>query len=132
MWYSHQVCSRLFIFFSPMITNRFFFHSPHLPHIFIFSLTPSTKTFCLSFIPSQSNSHIFLQSHLLSQTLSSPSMAPKSKKSSYILSIDAFHLTCWNGAVRLTMAPSLTYRSQQHLSESVRTESASFSNFSYY
>ena len=104
MQYSHQVCSRLFIFFSLMVTNRFFFHSLHLPHLFIFSLTPSTKTFCLSFIPSQSNSHLFLQSHLLSQTLSSPSMAPKSKKSSYILSIDAFHLTCQNGEVRLAKA----------------------------
>ncbi|KAK9998130.1 hypothetical protein SO802_017733 [Lithocarpus litseifolius] len=35
-------------------------------------------------------------------------MAPKSKKSFHILSIDAFHLTRWNGAVWLMTTPSFT------------------------
>ena len=132
MQFSHQVCSRLFIFF-------FFFQQ--LPIIFFFSFSLSslisshsptlfTKTFCFSLIPSLSDSHLLLQSQLLSQTLSFPSMAPK--KSSYILSIDAFHLTCWNGVVRLTTAPPLTCRSQQHLLEGARVGSISFLNFSHF
>ena len=47
-------------------------------------------------------------------------MAPKSKKSSYIPSIDAFHLTHWNGVVRLAEALPLTYKLQQHLSDGAR------------
>ena len=115
-----------------MVTNHFFFHSLHLPHLFIFSLTPSTKTLCLSFIPSQSNSHLFLQSHILSQTLSSPSIAPKSKKSSYILSTDALHLTRWNGVIRLAEDPPLTYKSQQLLFEDARVGSVSVFLFFFF
>jgi len=59
-------------------------------------------------------------------------MVPKSKKSSYILSTDAFHLTRWNGAVRLTTAPPLTYGSQQYLSEGARAGLVNFSNFSQF
>ena len=132
MQFSHQVCSRLFIFFSnsyqPFLFLFILFISPISSH----SLTLSTKALCLSLIPSQFDSHLLLQSLLLSQTLSSPSIAPKSKNSSYILSIDAFHLTRWNGAIRLTTAPPLTYRSQQHLSEGARVGSVNFSNFSHF
>ena len=130
--FSYQVCSRLFIFFSnvyqPFLFLFILFISPISSH----SLTLSTKAFYLSHILSQSDPHLLLQSQFLSQTLSSPSMAPKSKKCSYIISTDSFHLTRWNGAVRLTKAPPLTYRSQQHLSEGVRAGSVSFSKFSHF
>ena len=102
--------------FSLTVTNPFYLFL----FFFIFSLTLSTKNFCLSLIPSQSDPHLLLQSPILSQTLSSPSIAPKSKKSSYILSTNAFHLTHWNRVVRLTKASPLTYRSQQHLFKGVR------------
>ena len=36
-------------------------------------------------------------------------MAPKAKKSSYVLFVDAFHLTRWIGATRLVGLPPLTY-----------------------
>ena len=115
-------------FFSNGYQPFLFFHSFHLPHLFIFPLTLSTKTSCLSLIPSQSDPHFLLQSQLLSQTLSFTSMAPKS----YDLSTDAFHLTRWNGAVRPTAGPPLTYRSQQHLLKGARAGSVSFSNFSHF
>ena len=118
----------LHLFFSATATNRFYFYFFIL---FIsltssYSLTPFTKSFCLPLIPSQSNPHLLLQSQLLSQTLSSLSMAPKSKKSSYILSTDAFHLTHWNGVVRLAEALPLTYKLQQHLSDGARARSVIF------
>ncbi|KAL0015416.1 hypothetical protein SO802_002485 [Lithocarpus litseifolius] len=40
-------------------------------------------------------------------------MAPKAKKSSY--SYDAFHLTRWSGAMRLTGSPPLTYWAENHI-----------------
>ena len=115
---SYQMFFSIFIFFISLISSH--------------SLTLSTKAFCLSHILSQSVPHPLLQSQFLPQTLSSPSMAPKSKKCSCIISTDSFHLTHWNGAVRLTKAPPLTYRSQQHLSEGARVGSVSFSNFSHF
>ena len=42
-------------------------------------------------------------------------MAPKAKKSSYILSSNAFHLTCWSEATRLVGPPPLTYRPENHI-----------------
>ena len=108
----HCAHTYLFIFFLQRLPTISFFHSLHLPPLFIFLLTLSTKTSCLSLIPSQSDPH--------------PLMAPKSKKSSYILSTDAFHPTHQNGVVRLTTAPPLTYRSQQHLSKGARARLVSF------
>ena len=126
--------------FSPTVTNHFFFlfilfislvssYSLTLQLLFFFF---PTKASTLSLIPSQSNFHLLLHSQLLSQTLSSPSMAPKSSKSSYILSTDILHLTCWNGAVRLMTTPHLNYRSQQHISKGARIGSVSFPNCSYF
>ena len=119
-----------FHLFSPTVTNHFFFSFSLSSFISSHSLTLSTKAFFLSLSPSQSDLRLLLHSQLLSQALSSPSMTPKSKKSSYILSTDAFPLTHWNGVVRLTTTSTLTYRSQQHLSEGTRARSISFSNFS--
>ena len=53
-------------------------------------------------------------------------MAPKAKKSSYILSVDAFHLTHWSGAMRLVGPPPLTYLPKNHIPMG---ESVSFSFF---
>ena len=55
-------------------------------------------------------------------------MAPKAKKSSYIQSFDAFHLTCWNGAMRLVGPSSLTYWPENHIPMS---ESVSFFIFKF-
>ena len=96
--------------------------SLHILYLFNFSsffFCTKASTLSLSF-PSQIYSNL-LQSQLLSQTLSSPTMAPKSRKSSYVLSTDIIHLTHWNGVVRLTAAPTLSYRSQQHILEGART-----------
>jgi len=59
-------------------------------------------------------------------------MALKSKKGSYIFSNDTFHLTRWNGVVRLNGTPSLTYRSQHHLSEVAKAELVSFFHFFHF
>ena len=56
-----------------------------------------------------------LFSHFLSRLSSSLSMAPKAKKTSYILSSDAFLLTRWSGAMRLMEFPSLTHRLENHI-----------------
>ena len=90
--------------FSPMVTNHFFssflLHSLHLPHLF--SLHPLIL----------SNSSIFSFSLFLS---SSSPMAPKAKKSFYVLFADAFHLTRWIGTTRLVGPPPLTYRLENHI-----------------
>ena len=107
--------------------------SLHILYLFNFcSFFSSTKAFAFSLISSQSDFHFLLQSQLFSQTLSSPSMAPKSRKISNVLSTDVFYLTRWNGVVRLTATPHLTYRSQQHNLEGARTGSVSFSHFSHF
>ena len=56
-------------------------------------------------------------------------MAPNAKKTSYILSSDAFLLTHWSGAMRLTKSPSLTHRPENHIPIA---ESVSFSKFSHF
>ena len=132
----------LTLHFSPTVTNRFFFlfilfislissHSLTLQLLSLFFFF-SAKVSTLSLIPSQSDFYLLFHSQLLSQILSSPSMAAKSQKSSYVLSIDILHLIRWNGAVRLSVAPFLTYKSQQYISEGVRTGSVSFSNFPHF
>ena len=66
-----------------------------------------------------------------SMTLDRPEHTPpKSKKTLYLLLSDAFNLTHWNGEIRLTKSPLLTYRPQDHLSEDARAVLVSFSNFS--
>ena len=131
----------LTLHFSPTVTNRFFLlfilfislissHSLTLQLLSLFFFSAKVST--LSLIPSQSDFYLLFHSQLLSQILSSPSMAAKSQKSSYVLSIDILHLTRWNGAVRLSAAPPLTYKSQQYISEGVRTGSVSFSNFPHF
>ena len=62
------------------------------------------------------------------------SMAPKSKtkKTSYVLSSNAFNLTRRNGAIRLNESPPLTYKPQDYLSEGARAELLNFSNFSHF
>ena len=101
--------------FSPMVTNHFFssflLHSLHVPHLF--SLHPLIL----------SNSSIFSFSLFLS---SSSPMAPKAKKSSYVLFANAFHLTCWSRATRFVGPPPLTYRPKNHIPLG---ESVSFSFF---
>ena len=128
MQFSHQACSRLFLsfFFSSNSYQPFLFFHSLSSFISSHSLTLSTKTFCLSLIPLQSDHHLLLHSQPLSQILSSPSMAPKFEKSSYIVSTNAFHLTNGNKVVRLTIALPLTYRLQQHLSKGARVGSVSF------
>jgi len=106
-------------------------HSLHLLHLFIFFTTP------LSFLSTKASLPSFFSSHLLilsfSQTLSfslflssSPSIAPKAKKSSYVLSSYAFHLIHWSGATRLVGPPPLTYQPENHIPMG---ESVSFSFF---
>ena len=123
--------------FSPIVTNLFFFlftsfissHSLSFQLLFILFLY---KSLCpLSHSPHNLTSY-FLQSQLLSQTISSPSMVPNSRKSSYVLPIDILHLTHWNGVVSLTAAPPLAHKSQQHISEGARTGLVNFLNFPHF
>ena len=120
-----------------MVTNRFLssflLHSLHLPYLFTFFATPlsflSTKTSLHPFFSSLLDSLILSNflSFSLSPFLSSSSpMVPKAKKSSYVLSVDAFHLTRWSGATRLVEPPPLTYRPENHI---LMGESVSFSFF---
>ena len=126
--------------FSPMVPSHFFssllLHSLHLPHLFIFLITPlsffSTKTYFPSLFSSLPDSLIFLNSLFFSFSpfLSSSSpMAPKAKKSSYVLSVDAFHLTHWSGATRLVGPLPLTYWPENHIPMG---ESASYSFFPHF
>ena len=128
--------------FSPMVTNCFFsFHSLHLSHLFIFSPTPqlpsflSTKLLTSLLLPST----IWLLSPKSPHLKLSPrpsslifSMVPNSKKTSYMISSNAFNLTHWNWAVRLNESLSLTYRPQDHLLKGVRIGLVSFSKFSHF
>ena len=134
--------SRLFKFFL-MVTNRFFSFSSYFSSssssLHILSNSP-TSIFSLYKTPyfSLTSSHnliLLKYSHLkLSSSPSSLifSMAPKSKKTFYVFSNDAFNLTCWNEVVRLNESPPLTYKPQDHLSEGARVGSISFSNFSHF
>ena len=99
-----------------------FLHSLHPPHLFTFFITPlsylSTKTTLPSFFSSLLDSLILLNPLIFSFSLilsSFSPMAPKAKKSSYILSFDAFHLTPWSGAMRLVGLPPLTYQPENHI-----------------
>ena len=122
--------------FSPTVS--FLFPSLHLPHIFIFSLTLQLLlSLYRSFYPFSLPFTIWLLLfHILSFFLKlSPSlsflissMAPKSKKTSYMLSSDAFNLTAWSGVVRL-MEPLPIYRLEDHLSANARNRLVSFSFF---
>ena len=108
--------------FSPTVTDHFFFLSfSSSPSFFTFPLTfllPSFlyETLSLSLILPH---NLILSSHTLSfeilslsQIRSSSPMIPKSKtkKTSYVLSNDAFNLSHSNRAVRLTNSPPLTCR----------------------
>ena len=114
------MCSRLFIFPNDYQPFLFLLHSLHLPQLFTFFLTLQLplsllyKTFPLFPFPHTIwLSHSLktpLFSHFLSRFSSSPSMASKAKKTSYVLSSDVFLFTCWSGAVWLMEPPSLTYR----------------------
>ena len=135
MYFSHLMPSRLFIIFST-VTNCFFSFSSyflHLPHLFIFSLTLQFlfilyKNLSLSLI----SSSLAIWTLILSQTLSSSPMSPKAKKTSYMITGKVFNLTCQVGATRLMESPPLIHRPQNHLSEDMRTELVSFSNFSHF
>ena len=108
------MCSLLFIFFSNhYLLFLFVLHSFHLPYLFRFFITllffPTKTSFSLFLTPSGSLKTLSF-SHFLSSLSSSPLMAPKAKKSSYILSSNAFQLTCWSGVVRLMGPPPLIYQ----------------------
>ena len=123
------------------VTNCFFFFSILFISLISFSffITLQLPLFSLQKLPSSlfSSHHLILShslktpsfSHFLSRLSSSPSMAPKAKKTSYVLSSYAFLLTCWSGAVRLTESPSLTYWPKNHIP---MVEFVSFSNFSHF
>ena len=128
--------------FSSIVTNRFFLlfilfislissHSPHLSNFHLFSLQNPAS---LPFFPTIW--FLSLKSRHLKLSLSPSSfifsMAPKSKKTSYVLSSDAFNLIHWNGVVRLNESLPMTYRPQDHLLEGARTGSVSFSKFSHF
>jgi len=129
-------------FFQWLLTVSFLFLliSLHLSHFFTFSLTLqlpsflSTNTLCpsLSFPHNLIFSFQILSSKTLSLLNSLISMAPKSKKSSYVISSNVFNLTCWNRAMRLNESPLLTHWPHNDLSESARTELVSFSNLSHF
>ena len=109
----------------------FLLHSLYLPHLFTFLITflsffLSTKTSLSSHFLTLPFSQTLLFPHFLS---SSSLMAPKAKKTSYVLSSNAFHLTYWNGAKRL-MGPSLlTYRLENQIP---MAEFVSFQTFSHF
>ena len=80
--------------FAPTVTNiSFFLHSLHLPYLFIFSITlffSLYKNLPLLFLFFTLSDSLIL---LFSKLFSFSPMVPRAKKSSYILSFDAFHLT---------------------------------------
>lgn len=126
-----------------MVTNHFFSFlliSLHLPHLFTFSLTHQLPSFFYKFLFIFFHLFTFslilphnliLFSHTLTQNCLSlsNSMAPNSKKSSYVISNGVFNLTRWNGVVRLNDPLSLTHRPSDHLSENAQTRLVSFLNF---
>ena len=56
-------------------------------------------------------------------------MAPKSKKTSYVLSSNTFNLTRWSRAIRLLEPPSLIYQPKDHLLANAQAKLVSFSFF---
>ena len=137
--FSHQVCSHLFIFPNDCQPFLFLLHSLHLPHLLTFFITLQLpffflyKNFHLLSFPHiiwfSSSFKAPSFSHSLSRLSSSPQMAPKAKKTSYVLFSDTFFLIHWSGAVRLMKPPSLTYRPENHIPIA---EFVSFSNFSHF
>ena len=128
------MCSHLFIFsngYQPFLffSSSSLSSSPSHLHILhnssLFSLYKNLSSFFSSLPDSLilSNSLIF---PFLPFFSSSSQMAPKAKKSSYILSADAFHFTRWNGATRLVGPLPLTYWPENHIPIG---ESISFSFF---
>ena len=131
------MCSCLFIFSNGCQLFIFFFF------FFSFSLSPSPlhilhNSTLFSLYKNLSPLFLFLTpfDSLISQTLSfslllssSSSMAHKAKKSSYVLSSNAFHLTRWSGATRLMGPPPLTYQPENHIPMG---KSVSFSFFSHF
>ena len=101
------MCSHLFIFPQRLPTDSFF---PHLPHLFIFSLLFNFSHFFFLFFFSIKASTLspsftiwfFLLAFSLKLSASLhfliSSMAPKSKKTSHMLSSNAFNFTCWSGS----------------------------------
>ena len=59
-------------------------------------------------------------------------MAPKTKKTSYMISNEVFNLTHWDGAIRLTESPPLILKPQNHLSKGAQARLVSFSNISHF
>ena len=89
----------------------------------------SLQSFCLSLLflhPLINLKSIFLK------ILSSSPMAPKTKKSSYMITVDNFNLTRWIGAIRLNESPPLLYRSMEHLLDNAWLGLVSFPNFSHF
>ena len=119
------MCSRLFIFsnsyqlFIFLFSSSFSSFPSHLHILYNSSLFSLYKNLHLLFLfltisdsPTLSNFLISLFSLFLS---SSPSMAPKAKKSSHVLFANAFRLTHWSRAVRLVGSPPLTYQPKNHI-----------------
>jgi len=59
-------------------------------------------------------------------------MAPKTKKTSYMIFGKVFNLTRWDGAIRPIESPPLIFRPQNHLSEGAWMGLVSFIKFSYF
>ena len=136
------MCSHLFIFPQRLPTDSFF---PHLPHLFIFSLLFNFYHFFFLFFFYTKASALspsftiwfFLLAFSLKLSASLhfliSSMAPKSKKTSHMLSSNAFNFTCWSGAVRLMEPPLLTYRPENQSSfGKCPSQIGEFSNFSHF
>ena len=126
-----------FHFFFPNGCQPFLFllHSFHLPHLFIFSITllfSLYKNLPLLFLFFTFSDSLILSNSLVllfSKLSSSSLMAPKAKKTSYVISFNAFRLTCWSGAMRLVGPPPLTYCLENHIP---MAESVSFQTFSHF
>ena len=137
-WYAEDFEEESFasLWGMPRTLRKNLLHSLHLPHLFTFLRTP--LLFLYKNLPLLSFPHTIWFSilsetpsfsHFLSRLSLSPQMAPKAKKTSYVLSSDVFLLTHWSGAVRLMEPPTLTYWPGNHIP---MVESVSFSNFSHF
>ena len=117
------------------ISNHFFYFSSYFSSsssslYILFNSPTSIPLQKLSAFLSFPHNLIFsFQNFFLSLPNSFFSMAPKSQKSSYVLSSDVFNLTRQNAAMRLNEAPSLTHRPYDHLPKSARTGLVCFSSF---
>ena len=114
-------------FFSSFSSSSSSLHILH--NSFFFLSTKTSLSFLFSHSLTLSNSKTPSFSHFLSKLSSSLPTAPKTKKTSYILSSDAFHLTHLSEATRLIGPPLLTYRPENHIP---MAESVSFQTFSHF